>query len=309
MEVSIIIPVFNRRDVIARALESLVNQTFTDFEVIVVDDGSTDESVEVIQQYCEADSRFKYFYQRNKGVSVARNNGISRAKGDYLCFLDSDDYYEPTFLAEMHKEIKYRMSDVCYCGYNIVKRNIIKNKKTHFTTKGVLVKYILGKVNVHTTGWMIKRNYLMENKIFYVEGVSWGEDFEFFCEVLSRTNAICYIRGYLTNYTVEPTESALSTFNIDKMDKDFESINRLINISAIKDRKDCIKALVGYRLPALLTYRLIGAFETGLDIGQIKKYYLNYKKEILKMNYSLRLRNVKLFVYKLKLIFKIMNVT
>jgi len=100
-KVSVIIPAFNTSDYICRAIDGVLAQTYTDFEIIVVDDGSTDRLVAVLKAYRD---RIKYFYQENKGPSAARNNGINRAEGEYIAFLDGDDIWCPE---NLEKKIKY----------------------------------------------------------------------------------------------------------------------------------------------------------------------------------------------------------
>jgi len=98
---TIVIPTYNRAKLIQPTLDSVISQTFADWECIVVDDGSTDNTKEVIQTYCQRDQRFKYIYQDNAERSAARNNGIQHAKGEWICFLDSDDLYEPQHLSDL----------------------------------------------------------------------------------------------------------------------------------------------------------------------------------------------------------------
>lgn len=98
MKFSIIVPVYNAENWIARCLDSIQAQTFCEFEVIIIDDGSTDNSQNIIQRYCETDSRFKYFYFENSGVGITRSRGISLSSGDYLLFVDSDDSINPKLL-------------------------------------------------------------------------------------------------------------------------------------------------------------------------------------------------------------------
>ena len=88
---SIIIPVYNREVLIRKSIQSALNQDFIDFEIIVIDDGSTDGTALAVKQF--SDSRVKYFYQTNQERSAARNNGVLKSKGKFICFLDSDDYY------------------------------------------------------------------------------------------------------------------------------------------------------------------------------------------------------------------------
>lgn len=101
---SVIIPAYNRAYIIKKTIQSVLNQSFTNFEVIIVDDGSTDKTNEVVASI--SDARLKYVYQTNAERSAARNNGIRHAKGAFICFLDSDDWYEPQHLAILHAEIQ-----------------------------------------------------------------------------------------------------------------------------------------------------------------------------------------------------------
>ena len=100
---SIIIPTYNRASMIPKAIESVLQQTFVDWELIIIDDGSIDNTAEIVKTY--TDSRIKYIWQENQERSVARNKGISIAKGRYICFLDSDDYYLKNHLNEFYNHI------------------------------------------------------------------------------------------------------------------------------------------------------------------------------------------------------------
>jgi len=93
MLVSVITPTYNRESFLPEAIDSVLNQTYKNFELLIVDDGSTDKTNEVLQAYASADHRVKYFYQENQGQSIARNLAIANAKGDVICFLDSDNYW------------------------------------------------------------------------------------------------------------------------------------------------------------------------------------------------------------------------
>lgn len=97
---SVIIPLFNKEKFIAKTIESLLLQTFDDFEILIINDGSTDKSEEKVKEF--KDSRIRYFYKENKGVSAARNFGIENAVGNFVAFLDSDDYWFPHFLEEIN---------------------------------------------------------------------------------------------------------------------------------------------------------------------------------------------------------------
>ena len=100
---SVVIPVYNKEKFVAKTLKSVLDQTFTDFEIIIVNDGSTDKSEVKILEF--KDSRIQYYSKKNEGVAVARNFGIEKATSDYICFIDADDFWFPNFLETMHRFI------------------------------------------------------------------------------------------------------------------------------------------------------------------------------------------------------------
>ena len=113
---SVIIPVYKVEKYIFQALESLRTQSFTDWEAIIVDDGSPDASADICREFCNKDSRFKLVHQENAGLSAARNTGMKYAQGEYIYFFDSDDYLKPEFLAEYAKQIKISAPDIVSSG-------------------------------------------------------------------------------------------------------------------------------------------------------------------------------------------------
>ncbi len=117
--VSVIVPCFNHAKFLSEALQSILNQTHQDWECLIVDDGSPDNTAEVARQWCEKDSRFKYLYKENGGLSSARNYGIQNTKGDYILTLDADDFFEATFIEKALKILIENQNTgiVCCWGY------------------------------------------------------------------------------------------------------------------------------------------------------------------------------------------------
>lgn len=107
VKISVVLPVYNVANYLRKCLDSLVNQTFKDFEVICVNDGSTDLSLGILEGYAVSDSRFKIINQENQGLSGARNTGIEHVQGDYVIFVDSDDWLEENALELLYDHVKH----------------------------------------------------------------------------------------------------------------------------------------------------------------------------------------------------------
>lgn len=123
VKISVIIPVFNVSKWISRCVQSVLHQTFTDFEIILVDDGSTDNSLEICQMFAQKYDCVKVFHKNNGGLSDARNYGVKHSTGKYIVFIDSDDYVENDYLVELYKVISSTSSDLAICEYNMVEEN------------------------------------------------------------------------------------------------------------------------------------------------------------------------------------------
>ena len=118
---SIILPTFNREKFISKAIESIINQEYKNWELIIIDDGSTDNTKEIVSPFLN--SKIKYFYQENQERSIARNNGMSKANGQYICFLDSDDYYLPNHLNTLYENISNKNFPIAlFHTYQIYKK-------------------------------------------------------------------------------------------------------------------------------------------------------------------------------------------
>ncbi|EGP5124857.1 glycosyltransferase family 2 protein, partial [Enterococcus faecium] len=125
--ISIIIPVYNVSSYLTTCLESIVRQSIEDFEVILIDDGSTDSSKKICKNFCDKDDRFTYYYQQNSGVSTARNFGISVSKGKWLAFIDPDDFVEEDYLKSLLPEDNEDITELIGGGF-ILKADSIEKE-------------------------------------------------------------------------------------------------------------------------------------------------------------------------------------
>ena len=117
--ISIIIPVYNAEKYLRQCLDSIINQTYTNFEVLLVNDGSTDSSGMICQEYVENDSRFRYFEKENGGASSARNLGLERSGGAYITFIDSDDWVTPEYLEVLYTTLKENDVDISISSFKL----------------------------------------------------------------------------------------------------------------------------------------------------------------------------------------------
>ena len=121
-QISVIVPIYNVDKYLNRCIDSIINQIFTDFEIILVNDGSFDNSPQICDEYARKDSRIKVIHKKNGGLSDARNTGIGIARGRYLAFVDSDDYLDPSYLAVLFYAAERNGCDISYCNYAIYKQ-------------------------------------------------------------------------------------------------------------------------------------------------------------------------------------------
>ncbi len=153
MKISIVVPIYNSEKYLEKCLKSIQNQTHKNFECLMINDGSPDNSKEICKRYADSDSRFLLFSKENEGALNAANYGFERAKGDYLTVMDADDYAESTWLEERVNEIKENNADTVFCGYRavdtdyrerLVKKPDYKQKVYQGTDKKEIIERIIG---------------------------------------------------------------------------------------------------------------------------------------------------------------------
>ena len=172
MRVSIIVPVYNTAQYLSACLDSILAQTFDDFELLLVDDGSTDDSPAICDGYKAKDDRVRVFHRRNGGVSAARNLGVEQAKGDWICYVDSDDEVKPDYLKVMVEAI---CSERCLVMGNLSDDRMSGNLREDITLHGQeMVRYLLETGALFLSGPVAKlfrRELLIENAIRFPEGI------------------------------------------------------------------------------------------------------------------------------------------
>ncbi len=206
-KVSVIVPVYKCQEYLERCVNSIINQTYQNLEIILVDDGSPDNSGAICDEFFKKDKRIKVVHQINSGVSVARNNGLKEATGKWVSFIDSDDYIEPNMYSEMvyageKNEVDLVLSDLSITE-NGRKLDVKINLSADFKygekeiREDILPRFTFGgKENIGLfapTTKLYKRQVITDNQVYFVEGLSWSEDTLFVVEFLANTKSLYYI--------------------------------------------------------------------------------------------------------------------
>jgi glycosyltransferase involved in cell wall biosynthesis len=210
IKVSIIVPVYNSEKYIATCLNSLLNQTLSDIQIVIVNDGSTDESEKKIEAYIKIyDDKIVYIKKENGGTGTARNTGIEYATGEYIGFVDSDDYVDMTLYEKMYREAKDINADWVECDYYHEysdKMNKLKIKKAEYTTDDILIKTKTSVCNK-----IIKRKIICDNKLTFPVKLNY-EDLEFVYKTVPYIHTIGYVKEALYYY-IQRNGSRFHTWN------------------------------------------------------------------------------------------------
>lgn len=202
--VSIIVPVYNVKNYLSKCIDSIISQTYTNIEVILVDDGSTDGSGNICDLYASKDKRIKAVHITNSGPSAARNCGIRAAMGDYILFVDGDDYISSTLVSETLKKAIENDADIVMFDADYVDE-LGKHIGFEYAFPGVIDPNLLvtpGILLVLPSLWnkLYKKELFIENNIYLPENISIGEDLTANMQLLSSAQKVVYINKFLYYY-------------------------------------------------------------------------------------------------------------
>ena len=205
--ISIIIPVYNVEKYIRRCIDSIIAQTFENWELILVDDGTHDNSGAICDEYSKLDPRIKVYHKENGGVSVARNYALDRAKGDYVIFVDSDDYIDAGCVETLMHEAIHNNLDLLQFGIRRISEagNVLSISELGTPVVCKEDYFKLGRYNVCVAGSLYRRCLIQKYNIRFMEGLKHGEDQLFYFSFLDKALRIRSIPqvfyNYLLNYS------------------------------------------------------------------------------------------------------------
>ena len=293
--VSIIVPVYNVAPFLDECIASIVSQSYTEWEAILVDDGSTDGSSNICDCWSKKDSRIKVIHQSNSGVSTARNNGIDAASGEYITFVDSDDYVDESYLQEMINATKKSPCDIVVSGVKYKYKNreekiFAPSKKCSFTlSQENCVTFVeLNKVHLFYAPYskLYRSDIIKGNNIAFPKGISYGEDLLFIYNYLSHTKNIACTTQVNYNYRILGSGTLSSKHRDDQFAVNYSQWKILKSFYVNKEMwNDCSQELLYKRLwgniyDGIFLYPLLNHKEKGYinnilsipEIEELKKY-------------------------------------
>lgn len=255
--VSIIVPVYNAEKHLADAIQSVLDQTYSNFELIAVNDGSTDRSLEILQRF--TDQRVRIINKENTGVSDTRNVAIKAATGEFVCFLDADDYYSPCYIQRMYETAIANDADMVVCNY-VPFRGKPYFSEEKSTAVSVQSTEALVQAGVLTSAWtkLIKTSTLSKLNILFERNMSFGEDLFFCWKTFLASENVWMINEKLYGYRMTDS-GATSKYHPELYEKykaaftDLKAFGKTVN----KDDEYAMDVFFATRMPSfvLMTVR------------------------------------------------------
>lgn len=325
--VSIVLPIYNiKKEYLKKCILSLKDQTYSKIEIIMVNDGSKNRIEETCEELVKIDKRIKYIYQKNAGVSVARNNGIKNAEGEYICFVDPDDWVENTYIETLYYAIKTSKADfaisdckVCYKNHTVANR-FLKQKEGDLQgkEKNKILYQLIGKEICEYyppevaagVPWakIFSRNFIEENELSFIPGMIRMQDNIFCLYAIEAAKKIHYIPQMTYNYRKEGG-SACYKYEpkiIEYFEKYYDETRKFLDIynkESILYEALRMKELTSFN--SYLTQYFFNAKYNGnfKDAKKELKKLLDedrYREDIKNIEYVLLNKQEKLFVFLLK---------
>ena len=248
--VSIIVPIYNAEKYLKECLDSLVGQTYRNLEIILVDDGSKDKSGKICDEYAKQDSRVIVIHKKNNGVSAARNSGIEKATGNWIAFVDADDWIQRNYIESFAHEIEPDIDIIC-CGYKRINGNKVEKVNNN---QDIIVlnsmEFIEKLLNVQNGYGFVHTKFFKKTAIDDIRfdtNLKVGEDALFNIEVASKIRKVKIINKSLYNYRISP-ESTVKKYDpgyVDKYQKSMQKCFDYINVN-FENNNDIILNVENY---------------------------------------------------------------
>ncbi|NIK78208.1 glycosyltransferase EpsJ [Paenibacillus castaneae] len=321
MSISVVVPMYKAEKYLHSCIASILKQTFQNFEILLVNDGSPDKCGEIADEYCNQDSRIKVFHKQNGGISSARNAGIDAATGEYIVFIDSDDQISDNYLQRLYFTAKNNNCDAVVCGYREVAtdKQVVPGFKLHQIRNGK--EFVLSSTHVHSRNdlcftWRIlfRLDMIKKNNIRFNENLFVGEDTIFNLEYFLEAERMYCIPDALYYYTVNNPNSIMKTLYKPNLESSlilqYGIRKQLSEKFGLMDNNSYRGDMAYYYITSIyrmLVRNLISSPETDKMTGLAR--ILNYEMftdSFNEIGFSYKCGNVKEYIYYLALRYKLM---
>ncbi|MDR0232185.1 MAG: glycosyltransferase [Dysgonamonadaceae bacterium] len=239
--VSVIVPIYNGEKHLLECIDSIINQTHNNIEIILVNDGSSDNSGKIADEYAQKDDRIKVIHQQNSGVSTTRNSGIDASTGDYICFSDADDYLEIDYVEYLlniavQADADISLTTEMYMTY-VAKNQTKEDKIEIYSPEEATAEILYCKVPIGVYCKMFRRDFLNANKIRFIPEIYIGEGFNFNTAAFQRANKVVFGHKKVYFYRKDNSDSAMTKFSIDKCNMALYAIDNIKKDFVIKTKR------------------------------------------------------------------------
>ena len=254
-KISVLVPVYNTEKYIKKCIDSIKSQTITDWELILVDDGSTDDSGKICDEYAKQDEKITVYHKKNEGISATREFAVQHANGTYIQFVDSDDWIDADMLERMYGAAQAKNLDVVGCNFiEEYTSKSVRNRRYYVDKEPFLRDVIASNWGVL---WKIlfKKSLLLDNDIHFPKGIDGGEDYYVVTNILLAAQNIKCIDFYPYHYRLNNSTSFISTPSFKKIQYQITATSLVVNKlkemevdklyeKEIVDRKSSIKSMM-----------------------------------------------------------------
>lgn len=297
-KISIIVPVYKVEEELDRCVQSLVNQTYKNIEIILVDDGSPDHCPELCDQYALEDNRIRVLHKKNGGLSDARNAGLERATGEYVLYVDSDDYIDVDACARFMSATDTQDVDIVV-GNAIMEKSDGCEMMVHTATPTGTIygakEFIIRAISSYqwyAPAWlnMYRREYLLENNLFFKKGI-YFEDIQMLPRVFLPAKRIVCMEGTFYHYIIR--DNSIMTSKKDEKKKNDSICNlrewktQFDHVEDIELKKKLYGMLIKMYIHECRLYKICNREIADIDIGFAVRYGLNLKEKIKAVSYLL----------------------
>ena len=237
LKYSVIVPVYNVENYLPRCIDSLLAQNYADLEILLIDNGSKDQSGQICEDYAAKFSNITAYHIPNKGVSSARNFGLSKAKGDFICFVDADDYLVGNLFSDVESQLDSQLDLLVFSYYNSIEKNLseINRSAKILPTEGkkdksdfIALFQKLCLTDMMYTVWnkIYRREFLEEHQIVF-ESYELGEDVRFNLNVYQHVNTVFLVKSAYYVYVSGRVDSAMGQYNPNRMNYQLEELGKV----------------------------------------------------------------------------------